>query len=97
MKEETYSKELAKLNRTDQQEESSLDRILDSTKPRTFRKPIFDEKAHESWGRPTISENSIKFSKKRARSSGNICEDLYKEGLQHKERRSSQARESVIS
>ena len=97
MKEETYSKELAKLNRTDQMDESSSDRILDLTKPRTFRKPIFDEKAQEIWGRPTISENSIKFSKKRARSSANIGEDLYQEGLLQKERRSSQARESAIS
>ena len=42
MKEETYSKELAKLNRTDQMDESSLDRILDLTKPRTFS-TIFDQ------------------------------------------------------
>ena len=59
MKEETYSKQLAKLNRTEVKAESStLDKSLDSTKPRTFRKAVFDDSLKEKWGRPTISENS---------------------------------------
>ena len=66
MRKTTYSKEMAKLNK------SSPD-TADSSKI-TFRRSMYQE---ELQSKPQISKNTEKYLLKRNKSTGNICHELY--------------------
>jgi len=82
MKEQTYAKELAKLDKTAATADDMSCTSASGVKRTTFRKPLYDEKQRQRWGKPTISENSRRYERKRAHSSGNIGADLHQEGMQ---------------